>query len=344
MSLLGKHLGIADVEPIDLSDVQSEMRSRQMDEMLETGSDVYRVVSEQKTWSETGAWTLFFVAHSLGEKGERAFLKIAKRGQPPAPQPKLRPCTAPDHDGSCSETNLWVFDALEIIVQRVGNRNHLPPMYIPFRGKLHVRSWVDDWAGAWNVVWEKRVSQIFQRIVEKRPSIEQMVNKMHLGGLANTMKKNIRARLGVEDTMTKALVLKKSSSLTATTASTVPAEHFPPCIADRSVDMHVDKRFLTFSFLAKVGMPVDESLHKFMFHHPGTEPKKMDERVQDARNIHRRNNMPYSCDNCKTKGLCPIEGYCNPSARSPLTVANANLKAQEVLIHARKRRRKSVPI
>jgi DNA primase large subunit len=111
------------------------------------------------------------------------------------------------------------------------------------------------------------------------------------------------------------------------------AEEYPPCMKEimaqmaKGIEPPHFARFAFAAFMRMIGAPKEETLKAFST----TSDYKENIASYHIAHIygeigsHTAYTAP-SCDTLKTARLCPVEGYCNPKAKHPVTVYKINLR------------------
>jgi len=106
----------------------------------------------------------------------------------------------------------------------------------------------------------------------------------------------------------------------------------PPCMRklierlDAGENLSHHERFTVAAFLANIGLDPDTIL-EFFKKTPDFNEKIARYQIEHISGLKgsKKKYLPYSCDNMKSLGICPITGYCE-GGKNPLAVYRRNLK------------------
>ncbi len=114
------------------------------------------------------------------------------------------------------------------------------------------------------------------------------------------------------------------------------ADQYPPCMRDimaqmaRRLEPPHFARFAFAAFMRMIGAPKEETLKAF------STTSDYQERIASYHISHIYGEIGShtaytapSCDTLKAARLCPIEGYCNPKAKHPVTVYRINIRRHQ---------------
>lgn len=300
--------------PLSWSSIVSAFTSSDMGAM--DGRQLPEALIGERPWTELGPWCLMFAIYCAQTMGFEYLWGVVKNGEDAIPtmRPATDRCAIPGHLAPCVETCVPFYFALDLMVPPV-----LHPDFTAHDGRVHMVDTEANWRKLDEAVTKHHLREAMRYFAETVREFEEAFASRGMGERLAALRELVKRKIG-------AMMAQKGSDGAVLDMGTAQPALFPACIADLDIEMKHKARFHKFAFLRSVRVPFATAVGTFLIDET---PK----RYRDAKSVYddTKERHPFSCDNAKRHGLCPIDGYCG-ARRNPLTVYRDRVTQGEVLI------------